>query len=39
MNREENKGMKEEEIEKFLNELFDEIYRKYGNGGVYRSKL
>jgi hypothetical protein len=27
-----NQGMKEEEFEKFLHELFEEIYRKYGNG-------
>lgn len=35
-----NKEIKEDEIEKFLNELFEEIYRKYGNNGIlYRSKL
>lgn len=34
-----NKGMNEEEFEKFLDELFEEIYRKYGNGILYRSKL
>jgi len=26
-----NKEIKEEEFEKFLDELFEEIYRKYGN--------
>lgn len=31
-----SKGMNEEEFEKFLNKLFEEIYRKYG---LYRSKL
>ena len=31
-----NKLMNEEEFEKFLNELFEEIYRKYGPS---RSKL
>ena len=34
-----NKGMNEEEFEKFLHELFEEIHRKYGNGILYRSKL
>ena len=34
-----NKGIKEEEFEKLLDELFEEIYRKYGNGLLYRSKL
>jgi hypothetical protein len=33
-----NKGMNEEEFEKFLHELLEEIYRKYGNR-IYRSKL
>lgn len=33
-----NKAMNEEEYEKFLHELFEEIYRKYGNG-LHRSKL
>lgn len=33
-----NKGMNEEEFQKFLDELFEEIYRKYGNR-IYRSKL
>lgn len=31
-----NNGMNEEEFEKFLHTLFEEIYRKYG---FYRSKL
>ncbi len=45
MNKFMNKGMtmkrnvNEEEFEKFLDELFEEIYRKYGNGILYRSKL
>jgi hypothetical protein len=34
-----NKGMNKEEFEIFLHELFEEIYRKYGNGIIYRSKL
>jgi len=35
-----NKEIKEEDFEKFLDELFEEIYRKYGNNGIlYRSKL
>jgi hypothetical protein len=34
-----NKEMNEEEFEKFLDELFEEIYRKCGNGLIYRSKL
>ena len=33
-----NKAMNEEEYEKFLHELFEEIYRKYVNG-LYSSKL
>jgi len=33
-----NKGIKEEDFEKFLYELFEEIYNKYGRG-CYRSKL
>jgi hypothetical protein len=33
-----NKEMSEDEFEKFLHELFEEIYRKYGNR-IYRSKL
>jgi len=33
-----NKEMNEEEFEKFLDELFEEIYRKYGNG-FYKSTL
>lgn len=39
MNKGMNKEIKEEEFEKFLHELFEEIYRKYGNGLIYRSKL
>lgn len=31
--------MSEEEFEIFLYELFEEIYKKYGNNGIYRSKL
>ena len=40
MNKGMNKEIKEDEIEKFLNELFEEIYRNYVNNGIlYRSKL
>ena len=39
MNQGTNQGIKEEEFEKFLHELFEEIYRKYGNRLIYRSKL
>lgn len=36
MNKGMVEGMNEEEFEQFLNELFEEIYRKYG---LYRSRL